>query len=108
MIAAKFTRGSMNKLMYLSAALILAVPLPAQVLRFADLNTRDFAKLDRQKTVVVLPGGILEEHGPYLPAGTDGIFNAKLAEDLDTAHRVATRLDGTCNAARSIGRRCSQ
>jgi creatinine amidohydrolase/Fe(II)-dependent formamide hydrolase-like protein len=53
-----------------------------QVLRFADLNTRDFAGLDRDKTVVVVPGGILEEHGPYLPASSDGIFNSRLAEDL--------------------------
>src|SRR5262249_10254716 len=54
----------------------------SQVLRFADLNTRDFAALNHDKTVVVIPGGILEEHGPYLPAGTDGIFNGRLAEDL--------------------------
>lgn len=53
-----------------------------QVLRFADLNTRDFAALHRNKTVVVVPGGILEEHGPYLPAGSDGIFNGRLTEDL--------------------------
>jgi len=60
-----------------------------QVLRFADLNTRDFAALDRDKTVVVVPGGILEEHGPYLPAGSDGIFNNRLAEDL--AAEIARR-----------------
>jgi Creatinine amidohydrolase len=45
--------------------------------------------LDKNKTVVIVPGGILEEHGPYLPSGTDGIFNAKLANDL--AHAVVTR-----------------
>jgi creatinine amidohydrolase/Fe(II)-dependent formamide hydrolase-like protein/ketosteroid isomerase-like protein len=31
---------------------------------------------------VIVPGGILEEHGPYLPAGSDGIFNQRLANDL--------------------------
>ena len=36
------------------------------------MNTRQIQALDRQHTVVVIPGGILEEHGPYLPAYTDG------------------------------------
>ena len=61
----------------------------AQVLKFVDLNTRDFSKLSRSKTVVIIPGGILEEHGPYLPSGTDGIFNAKLSDDL--AQAIASR-----------------
>jgi creatinine amidohydrolase len=59
----------------------------AQVLHFADLNTRDFEKLDRAKTIVIIPGAILEEHGPYLPAGTDGIVNSRFADDL--AHAIA-------------------
>ena len=45
----------------------------AQVVRVADLNTREIRALDRDKTVVFLQGGMLEEHGPYLPAFTDGI-----------------------------------
>ncbi|HET7291213.1 MAG TPA: creatininase family protein [Vicinamibacteria bacterium] len=36
------------------------------------MNTRQIQALDRQRTVVVIPGGILEEHGPYLPSYTDG------------------------------------
>jgi len=79
----------MRKLVPLVAGLLISLPLSAQILRFADLNTRDFSKLDRNRTVVILPGGILEEHGPYLPAGTDGIFNLKLSEDLATA--IASR-----------------
>ncbi len=72
----------MRKLILFIGALAIAGPLSAQVLQFADLNTRDFAKLDKSKVVVIVPGGILEEHGPYLPSGTDGIFNTRLAEDL--------------------------
>ena len=49
---------------------------------FVSLTTRQIEKLDRSKTVVIVPGGILEEHGPYLPAGSDGIFNQRLADDL--------------------------
>src|ERR1700756_1232866 len=61
----------------------------AQVLQFADLNTREVEKLDRAKTVIIVPGGILEEHGPYLPSGSDGIFSSQLAADL--ARAIAAR-----------------
>jgi creatinine amidohydrolase len=44
----------------------------AQVQQLADMNTRQIQALDRQRTVVLIPGGILEEHGPYLPSYTDG------------------------------------
>ncbi len=56
--------------------------LPAQVLNVSDLNTRQIAALDRAKTVVLLQGGMLEEHGPYLPAFTDGILSARLTDAL--------------------------
>jgi creatinine amidohydrolase/Fe(II)-dependent formamide hydrolase-like protein len=61
----------------------------AQVLQFAHLNTRQIENLDRLKTVIIVPGGILEEHGPYLPSGSDGIFNSRLAGDL--ARVIAAR-----------------
>jgi creatinine amidohydrolase/Fe(II)-dependent formamide hydrolase-like protein/ketosteroid isomerase-like protein len=54
----------------------------AQVVRVGDLNTRQIRALDRDKTVVFLQGGMLEEHGPYLPAFTDGILSERLASEL--------------------------
>jgi creatinine amidohydrolase len=57
----------------------------AQVHRMAEMNSEQIRKLDRNKTVVLLPGGILEEHGPYLPSFTDGYWNEKLTADLATA-----------------------
>jgi creatinine amidohydrolase/Fe(II)-dependent formamide hydrolase-like protein len=105
----------MLKLSLVLCALMLASPISAQVLHFADLNTRDFAKLDKDKTVVIIPGGILEEHGPYLPSGTDGIFNVRLADDL--ARAIASRAGWTAlllppvplgaDAANEIGRKYS-
>jgi creatinine amidohydrolase/Fe(II)-dependent formamide hydrolase-like protein len=59
-----------------------AISLSAQVRNIADLNTRDIRALDRAKTVVLLQGGMLEEHGPYLPAFTDGILSARLTQEL--------------------------
>ena len=53
-----------------------------QRLDFVSLNTRQIQQLDRSRTVVIISGGILEEHGPYLPSGSDGIFNTHLADDL--------------------------
>jgi creatinine amidohydrolase len=66
----------------LAAALALPGALPAQVRHVADLTTLEIAALDRARTVVLLQGGMLEEHGPYLPAFTDGILSGRLTEDV--------------------------
>ncbi len=66
----------------LACTLAFALPLSAQVRQVADLNTRQIRELDRARTVVVLQGGMLEEHGPYLPAFTDGILSARLTDEL--------------------------
>ncbi|MBS1804419.1 MAG: creatininase family protein [Acidobacteria bacterium] len=54
----------------------------AQVRRFADLTSPQIAKLDRAKTVILIPGGILEEHGPYLPTYTDGYADRYYTEQV--------------------------
>ena len=54
----------------------------AEVVRVGDLNTRQIRALDRDKTVVLLQGGMLEEHGPYLPAFTDGILSERLTQEI--------------------------
>jgi len=79
--------------------LVLAVVLAgsdasAQVVRVGDLNTRQIRALDREKTVVFLQGGMLEEHGPYLPAFTDGILSERLTAEI-TQGVVARKLDWT-------------
>ena len=63
-------------------------PAP-QVYRIAELNAAQIRLLDREKTAVFLPGGILEEHGPYLPCFTDGYLNEWLTCRL--ANAVASR-----------------
>jgi creatinine amidohydrolase/Fe(II)-dependent formamide hydrolase-like protein len=66
-----------------SIALLLASQsVSAQVVRLADLNTRQIRALDRSRTVVFLSGGMLEEHGPYLPAFTDGILSDRLTREV--------------------------
>ena len=44
----------------------------ARIVDVVSLNTEQIAALDRSKTVVLMPGGILEEHGPFLPSYADG------------------------------------
>ena len=56
----------------LPAVMFFGQQVAAQVVRIAEMNTRQIRALNLQKTVVLIPGGILEEHGPYLPSYTDG------------------------------------
>jgi Creatinine amidohydrolase len=51
-----------------------------QVVRMAELTSADIARLDRARTVMIVPGGILEEHGPFLPVYSDGYLNERLAD----------------------------
>ena len=44
----------------------------AQIYRVAEMNAEQIRVLDRQSTVVIRPGGVLEEHGPHLPSYSDG------------------------------------
>ena len=57
----------------------------AQIYQVKEMNSEQIRGLDRQKTVVILPGGILEQHGPYLPSFTDGYMNERLTQDLANA-----------------------
>lgn len=76
---------------YLCLLLISSVSVhsSAQVLRLAELNTTQVRSLDRAHTVILIPNGILEEHGPYLPSYTDGYWDEALT--LDLARRIVDR-----------------
>ncbi len=62
-----------------------ATATSAQVHHVADMNTAEIKALDPAKTVVILPGGILEEHGPYLPAFADGYQNEWIVQRIGEA-----------------------
>jgi creatinine amidohydrolase len=54
---------------------------------WAELNTQDFARLDPQRAVAVLPLGATEQHGPHLPLNVDtllveGVVQAALSHLL--------------------------
>lgn len=73
----------------LALALLLPLTAAAQVLRVAEMNSAQIAALDRQHTVVILPGGMLEQHGPLLPTSTDTLMNEWWAQSL--AEAIAKR-----------------
>src|ERR1041384_5132546 len=58
--------------------------------RWLELTTEEFADLDPEKTIAVLPIAAIEQHGPHLPVSTDTVIGqsmidtviAKLPEDL--------------------------
>jgi creatinine amidohydrolase len=50
---------------------------------WADLGTRDFARLDPARTVAVLPVAAIEQHGPHLPLSVDtSLVDAVIAAAL--------------------------
>ncbi|MGC9122970.1 MAG: creatininase family protein [Thermoplasmata archaeon] len=55
---------------------------------WTDLTYEDFKKIDHDKTLVILPVGSIEEHGPHLPLSSDtdqAIFVAnKISEKIDS------------------------
>src|ERR1700694_1654362 len=82
----------MNRSQRFSAAGILLAGMmfsdqqvAVQVFRIAEMNTRQIQVLNLQKTVVVIPGGILEEHGPYLPSYADGYADDAYTRELAKA-----------------------
>jgi creatinine amidohydrolase/Fe(II)-dependent formamide hydrolase-like protein len=79
----------MKRIFLLIIALFLFhITSTAQTYRIAEMNTDQIRSLNRDKTVVLLPGGILEEHGSYLPSFTDGYWNERLTNDLAKAITV--------------------
>jgi creatinine amidohydrolase/Fe(II)-dependent formamide hydrolase-like protein len=62
---------------------------PGRILRLAELTAEQIRALERDRTVVLMPGGILEQHGPFLPSFADGFVNEWMTDRL--ARAVAGR-----------------
>jgi creatinine amidohydrolase len=75
----------------LALLVLCSAPLSAtaDVIDAEALTTTQFAALDRSKTAVIVPGGILEEHGPHLPSASDTYQARWLADNL--ARRIGSR-----------------
>jgi creatinine amidohydrolase/Fe(II)-dependent formamide hydrolase-like protein len=75
-------------LYYLTCILALLLPpnrVFGQIYHVQEMNTEQIKALDREKTVVLLPVGILEEHGPFLPSGSDIYITDRRTSELANA-----------------------
>lgn len=70
---------------FLFCFLFISLVSNAQIYHLQELSTVQIEKLDHNNTIVLLPGGIMEEHGPYLPAFTDGYMNLALTDSIANA-----------------------
>ena len=60
------------------------------ILKVEELSFPAIDALDRERTLIILPVGILEEHGPHLPVGADSL--AVLYEADGASKRVSRAL----------------
>ena len=82
----RHTEAGMKQVLLLSSFLIVCcMSINAQIYRVAQMSSDQIGALDKQKTVVILTGGILEEHGPHLPSFSDGYSNEWLTQRLAEA-----------------------
>jgi len=59
-------------------------------MRWEELSVPDIDRLDRDRTVVILPVGSVEQHGRHMPVGTDTILAHSVA--LEAAGRLKNRV----------------
>ncbi|HLK07469.1 MAG TPA: creatininase family protein [Candidatus Angelobacter sp.] len=67
------------------AFVFVTLAAQAQVYNLKAITAKEVSELDRQKTIVLLPDGILEEHGPFLPVYSDGYGAERLTAELADA-----------------------
>jgi creatinine amidohydrolase len=52
---------------------------------WSDLATGDFSGIDKNRTIVIMPIGSMEQHGPHLPVATDALCVNATIEKLNNA-----------------------
>ena len=81
----RFVFRSIAVALALVASGFVSLETYAEIHYVQEMTANDLASLDREKTAVILPGGILEQHGPYLPSFTDGYMNEAMTQALSEA-----------------------
>jgi hypothetical protein len=65
--------------------MFLGSNVSAQIVQIGEMNTQQIRALDLSKTVILMPGDIVEEHGPYLRCGWN-------VPERTSRHRLMRRL----------------
>lgn len=60
-----------------------------RILRWTELNAAQLASLDRERTAVLIPAGLVEQQGTMLPVGAELFRSDRLAADI--ASSIASR-----------------
>lgn len=68
-------------------AVLCFTPQPgvAEILQLADMTSDDYRSLRKDRTVLLMPLGVIEEHGPYLPILTDSYVGEWLVDRVAAA-----------------------
>jgi creatinine amidohydrolase len=74
----------------------------ARKIWWTDFSAGDFADIDPQKTIAIVPIAAIEQHGPHLPVGTDTILNQGCLDLL--VERAPADLDIRIMPVRSVGK----
>jgi creatinine amidohydrolase len=53
--------------------------------RWEEMTTQDFAALDAERVIAVLPVAAIEQHGPHLPVSVDAAINRAIVERVIAA-----------------------
>jgi creatinine amidohydrolase len=56
------------------------VKLPARI--WQEMTTTDFAALDPERTIAVLPVAAIEQHGPHLPVSVNACINQGILDEV--------------------------
>lgn len=83
------SHASSRAITILLGVCMLASSTSGQIYNLREMNTEQIRSLDLNRTVVIIPGGILEQHGPYLPSFTDGYISEYLSHEI--AKRIVAR-----------------
>src|SRR5262249_6387105 len=54
-------------------------------MKYGELKRTDIEKMDKTHTVVLVPLGSLEQHGPHLPLLTDSLLGGEVAARVEAA-----------------------
>ena len=65
---------------------------PSTIYKLEELRAPQIDALDRERTLFILPVGMIEVHGPHLPVGTDTL--GLIYEANAASRRLSTALAG--------------